>query len=133
MHKKPTLTHDDLRRFTGDLERYRHPFVRRVIYTPGVKFVAEHGGAYWLIDELASAIASTAFTRACREDPRIGEMHFWTLTVSEQTGELSARADSDVEPFCTKRIAYTDFPLGKIDIWAAYDGVHWTLYLPSEH
>lgn len=133
MHKKPPLTHDDLRQFTGDLERFRHPFARKVIYTPGVQFVAERGGAYWLIDEIASAIAAASFTRACTEDPRIGEMHFWTLTVSDKSGELTARADSDVEPFYTKRIEYTDFSLEKIDIWAAYDGVHWTLYLPSEH
>lgn len=133
MHKKPTLTHDDLRQFTGDLERYRHQLARKVIYTPGIKFVAQRGGAYWLIDELAFAITGGEIDRAGRSDPRVLEMHFWTLTVSDQVGELTARADSDVEPFFVKGIDYTDFPLDKIDIWAAFDGEHWTLYLPSEY
>lgn len=133
MHNKHTLTETDLRQFTGDLERFRHPFVRCVIYTPGVKFVAEHGGAYWLIDELAFAITGGEVVRAGRSDSRVLEMHFWTLTVNDQVGELTARADSDVEPFFVKGIDYTDFPLDKIDIWAAFDDEYWTLYLPSEH
>jgi len=133
MHEKPTLTHEDLRQFTGDLQRSRHPLARGVIYTPGVKFVAEQGGAYWLIDELAFAITGGQVTKAGKRDPRVLEMHFWTLTVDDQVGELTARADSDAEPFYVKGIDYTDFPLDKIDIWAAFDGRHWTLYLPSEH
>lgn len=133
MTEKHTLNHEDLKSFTGDLERYRHPLVRRVIYTPGVKFVAEHGGAYWLIDELAFYIADAAFVKACKRDPRIRDIHFWSLKVADQRGTLAARVDSDVEPFYTKQIEYTDFPLDQIDVWAAYDGEHWTLYLPSEH
>jgi hypothetical protein len=133
MHNKHTLTETDLQRFTGDLERFRHPFVRSVIYTPGVKCVAERGGAYWLIDELAFAIAGGEITKAGKREPRVLEMHFWRLTVNDQVGELTARADSDIKPFFVKGIDYTDFPLDKIDIWAAFDGEHWTLYLPSEH
>ena len=133
MTEKPILTHEDLRGFTGDLERYRHPFVRRVSYTPGVKFVADRGGAYWLIDEIAFYLANPTFQKACRHDPRIRDIHFWSLSVKEQAGELIARADSDEAPFYTKRIGFTDFPLDQIDIWAAYDGEHWTLYIPSEH
>ena len=52
MEKKP-ITHEDLRQFTGDLERYRTPN-RSVIYTPGIAYLAEHAGAYWLIDAIAS-------------------------------------------------------------------------------
>lgn len=134
MTQKPKLAHDDLRQFTGDLQRYRHPLARSMIYTPGVKFVAERGGAYWLIDELAFTIAGGEVARVGKRDPRVLDMHFWTLmTVTDQAGEPTARVDSGVEPFCRKRIDYTDFPLDQIDIWAAYDGQHWTLYLPSEH
>ena len=127
------LTHESLHHFSGDLERYRHPLARRVIYTPGVKFVAEHGDAYWLIDELAFTITGGEFQRAGRSNPRILEMHFWRLYVKDNTAVLTARSDSDVEPFYSKEIPFTDFPLDRIDIWAALDGEHWTLYLPSEH
>ena len=127
------LTHDNLRQFSGDLERTRHPLARRVIYTEGVRFVAEHGEAYWLIDELAFTILGGEIQRAGQSDSRIMELHFWRLNVKDHSATLTARADSDVEPFYTKEIPFTDFPLDHIDIWAAFDGEHWTLYLPSEH
>ncbi len=61
-------------------------------------------------------------------------MHFWTLERGNGTETvLYAKADSSDLPFIEQAIDFTDFPLRKIDIWAAYDGTHWTLYLPSEH
>ena len=129
-----TLTKDNLQQFTGDLERYRHPLNRKVIYTPGVQYVAEEGEAYWLIDAIASWIGSEEFNDAASKDYRIGEMHFWTLETSwSKAGQLTARADSPEKPFIIQNIEFTDFPLRRIDIWAAFDGEHWTLYLPSEH
>lgn len=133
-HKQPPLTHADLQHFTGDLERFRHSLNRRVIYTPGIRHVAESGGAYWLLDEIAIFLGSAGFGRAVAADPRIGYLHFWRLEVREdRSATLAARADSDVEPFCLREIPFTDFPLDSIDIWAGFDGRHWTLYLPSEH
>jgi hypothetical protein len=37
------------------------------------------------------------------------------------------------QPFYTRLIPFTDFPLDYADIWAGFDGERWTLYLPSEH
>ncbi len=129
-----TLSHADLRQFTGDLERYRHSLSRRVIYTPGVRFAAQHGQAYWLIDEIALYLGSRSAGQAVASDPRLGSLHFWTLTVNEdRSAQLMARADSGEKPFHTVEIPFTDFPLDQIDIWAGFDGEHWTLYLPSEH
>lgn len=128
------LTEQDLRQFTGDLERYRHSLNRQVIYTPGVQHVAEKGQAYWLIDAIASWIGSEPFNEAAADDPRIGEVHFWTLERGIGTEAiLYAKADSPDPPFIEQAIEFTDFPLQQIDIWAACDGTHWTLYLPSEH
>jgi hypothetical protein len=129
-----TFSHDDLRQFTGDLERWRHSLNRRVIYTPGVRFVAEQGGAYWLIDEIAIALGSPQFRKAASRDSRVGSLHFWKLTVGDdRSATLTARADDGVKPFITREIPFTDFPLDHVDIWAGFDGEHWTLYLPSEH
>lgn len=128
------LTHADLRQFTGDLERYRHPLARSVIYTPGVQFLAERAGAYWLIDEIALAIAGGEVAKAGEIDGRVLGLHFWKLEVSkDRTAVLTARADDGVTPFVTKTIPWTDFPLDHVDVWAGFDGRHWTLYLPSEH
>lgn len=129
-----TLSHDQLRQFTGDLERYRHALTRRVIYTPGVRFLAEEGGAYWLVDEIALALGSSAFRRAIARDSRVAEMHFWRLDVStNRSAKLTAQADCDEAPFIVRDIRSTDFPLDHVEVWAGFDGEHWTLYLPSEH
>lgn len=128
------LTHADLRHFTGDLERFRHPLARGVIYTPGIQFLAERAGAYWLIDELALAIAGGEVAKAGRTDPRVLNLHFWRLDLkADRSAVLTARADSDASPFVTRQIPWTNFPLEYVDIWAGFDGRYWTLYLPSEH
>ncbi|XOV74846.1 MAG: DUF6876 family protein [Phycisphaerales bacterium] len=46
---------------------------------------------------------------------------------------MLCRADSDEQPAIRQDIAFTDFPLEYVDVWAGFDGEHWTLYLPSEH
>jgi hypothetical protein len=129
----PTLTHADLCQFTGDLTRYRHPLNPLVIYTPGVHYVAEAGKAYWLIDAVASYFGHEEMNRAIRDDARLASLQFWRLDVQGDAATLTARADSGETPFIRQEIPYTDFPLPSIDIWAGFDGVRWTLYLPSEH
>lgn len=134
MNNKKPLTHDELRQFTGDLERYRHAFNRQVIYTPGVKHMAERAGAYWLIDLIVSYFGSEIMKHAIADDDRLAWLQFWRLDVDENGGAVaSCRADSGEEPAITQVISSTDFPLDHIDVWVGFDGEHWTLYLPSEH
>lgn len=124
----------ELAQFFGDLIRYRHPFNRQVIYTPGVRHLAEKGKAYWLIDAIASWIGSEPFQQAAAEDYRINSMHFWKFERNrDKPSILYAKADSPDEAFIIQEIEYTDFPLPEISIWAGFDGEHWVLYLPSEH
>ena len=102
-----------------------------MIYSPGVKFVADKAEAYWLIDAIASYFMGG---QMAYPDSRLDTLQFWRLEVKEdRTARLTARADSGVEPYVIQRIEYTDFPLEQIDIWAGFDGKYWTLYLPSEH
>ena len=125
---------EGLQYFTGDLERFRHSLNRKVLFTPGVHFLAEKADAYWLIDAIASWVGSPEFNSACEADYRIGEMHFWTLDVADdQSALLYAKADRPCDAFIEQQIEWTDFPLPKVDIWGGFDGEHWTLYLPSEH
>ena len=42
-HATATLTHAELSQFIGDLERYFRPYNRKVLYTPGVKFLESRG------------------------------------------------------------------------------------------
>ena len=130
---QPKLTHADLKQFTGDLDRYQHSLNRRVIYTPGVQFLAERGGAYWLIDAIASYFGDGKMKRAIARDDRLSTLQFWNLKVNDRSAVLTMRSDSGEKPAITQEIPYTDFPLDTIDIWAGFDGERWTLYLPSEH
>ncbi len=132
--EKKTVTEHDLKQFTGDIERYHHWFNRRVIYTPGVQYLAERAQAYWLLDSIAFYFGSDEMVQAANRDPRLRDMQFWRLEVrADQSALLSARADSDEDPFISQLIPFTDIPLRHVDIWAGFDGQYWTLYLPSEH
>lgn len=124
----------ELAHFTGDSERYRHGLNRRVIYTPGIRHLAERASAYWLVNAIAIWLASPEFRAATIEDDRVTYLHFWKLEVAgDRSALLTARADSGVAPFITQQIEFTNFPLAEIDIWVGFDGEHRVLYLPSEH
>lgn len=49
------LNPEDLDQFIGSEHWYRHSLVRSITYTDGAKHVVDHGGAYWLLDEIALA------------------------------------------------------------------------------
>lgn len=127
------FTHADLFQFTGDDIRYSHPLNRKVIYTPGVRYLADKAQAYWLIDAIASYFGSPEMNAAISRDSRLASLQFWRLDVADSKAVLIANADTGVTPFIRQEIPYTDFPLDHIDIWAGFDGSFWTLYLPSEH
>jgi hypothetical protein len=42
-----------LTQFTGTERWYRHAVNINVLFTDGAKYVADHAGAYWLLDEIA--------------------------------------------------------------------------------
>ena len=114
--EKNTLTHDDLRWFTGDLDRYRHRLNRLVIYTPGVRFLAERAQAYWLIDAIASFVGSKHMARVAQRDVRLKDLQFWLLEVHENRSAVLTTPDSGERPFYTQLIPFTDFPLDYADI-----------------
>jgi hypothetical protein len=128
-----TLPEIDLSQAGGGDERYK-TLNRRVIYTNGVKYLADECGAYWLIDAIASYYGTTKMQAAIEADCRLESLHFWRLDVADdESAVLFARADSGVPPFVEQQIPYTDFPLESVQVWAGFDGKYWTLYLPSEH
>jgi hypothetical protein len=115
-----TLDRAALAQFTGTEKWYRHPLVRRVLYTEGVQYVAEHAGAYWLLDEIAFG----------QSQPTIAaeEFQVWKLAVAGNTAMLRVE-DGNNNTVFEKAIEYTDFPEPGIDLWYA-DNV---ILLPSEY
>ncbi|WP_199311976.1 DUF6876 family protein [Phormidium tenue] len=117
------LTESDLYQFTGTSQWYPHPL--GLLYTDGVLYLAERGGAFWLLD----AIASWQFDPRIRFDPMLQRIQFWKLTVnSDRSAVLICERDLD-DVVVTQEIPFTDFPLGSVTIYCQ-SGV---LLLPSEH
>ena len=117
------LTESDLAQFSGTDNWYEHQ--SRMLYTDGVKFMAERGGAYWLID----AIASYQRDRRIRTNHMLLEFQLWELKVKDNKATLTLRTDTGEPATITQRIPYTDFPLESIKLYVENN----TLLLPSEH
>jgi hypothetical protein len=116
------LTEHHLRQFAGSENWYRHGLVRDILFTDGAKYVADEGGAYWLLDEIA-------LTQRFEKRFAAKRFQVWTLKVREdRTASLTCSDDND-ELVYTKHIEFTDFPADAVTLWFANN----TIYLPSEH
>ncbi len=112
---------DVLVQFTGTSNWYRHGLVRDVLYTDGARFVAEHAGAYWLLDEIALA---QAYDSKVASEP----FQLWCLKVTGREGELTCE-DGDGNRIAAKLIPFTDFPAPGINFYCCDK----TIMLPSEY
>jgi hypothetical protein len=117
-----TLTASDLQQFTGSLQWYRHGIVRDVLFTDGAKYVADQGGAYWLLDEIALAQ---------RHDKRVAgeEFQVWKLKVNDDRTAMLTCEDGNDKAVYSKAIEFTDFPLPEIALYFTAN----TILLPSEY
>jgi len=121
----PTLCESDLIQFCGSTEAYRH-WTKRLVYTEGVQYMAEHGGAYWLID----AVASYQPDKRIASRPDLVDFQLWELVVAQdKSATLTMRGDSDQPAVVTQEIPFTDFPLAQIKFYVC----NGTLMLPSEY
>jgi hypothetical protein len=122
MSDTKTLTKADLHQFTDSEYWYRHALNPKVVFTDGAKYVADHGGAYWLLDEIAliqpydKAVAAERF-------------QLWKLKVeTDCTTTLTCENGNGTTVF-TKEIGFTDFPLPEITLYFQNN----TIFLPSEY
>ena len=122
MTSKHTLTKAELNQFTGSEYWYRHSLNREVVYTDGAKHVAEHGGAYWLLDEIAII---QPYDKAVAAE----EFQVWTLTVRPDRKATLTCDDGNGKIVFTKEIEWTDFPLDEIKFYFTDN----TILLPSEY
>ena len=115
-----TLDANTLAQFTGTEHYYRHNLLRSIRYTDGVKYVAETGGAYWLIDIIASV----------QLDPKVRNEEFqvWKLTVNDNRGFVTCEDGNGHEVY-RQMITWTDFPLPEIKFYLTNN----VILLPSEY
>ena len=112
--------------FYGTEQYYKHPFTG-VLFTDGIRYMAESCGAFWLIDEIAFAQRLPKI----RNDDKLQEIQFWTLTVKDKSAVLTCERDEGDVAY-RKTIDYTDFPLDEIKVWIEF-GEKPVMLLPSEH
>lgn len=116
-----TLNANDLDQFIGTTAYHRLTLLPNVLCTDGVAFLAEKGGAYWLIDSISIDIALRSELKG---------KDFLTIEFqrdSEGVGVLSFREDK--ETLYAQGVEWTDFPLEHVKFFYT-DGV---LMLPSEY
>ncbi|HRE43168.1 MAG TPA: hypothetical protein PKY87_04275 [Terricaulis sp.] len=111
----------DLLNFTGSEHWYRHPLWPSITYTDGARYVAEAGGAYWLLDAIVSH----------QHDPKVRSQDFqvWKLIVADDRSALLSCEDGDHALITSQAIAFTDFPLPDITLWLQNN----VIFLPSEY
>jgi hypothetical protein len=109
----PTQLEASLAQFSGTADYYQHAF-GRLVYTDGVKYLADQAGAYWLID----AIASYQADRRLTAHRMLRDLQFWTLTVQpDHSALLTCIADTDLAPAISQRVEWTDFPFAEVKVW----------------
>jgi hypothetical protein len=118
-NKRRAMLEEGMPQFIGTTEWYRHSLNKQVIYTEGAQFVAETGGAYWLLDEIAIA----QFIQKVKREP----FQTWILRVTGESATLVCD-DGNGNVVLRKHIQFTDFPLDEITLWFE-SGV---IMLPSE-
>ena len=107
--------------FTGT-ERY-YALTPTHLLTDGTKYLADTAGAYWLMDAAISHLHE------------IGTLDWFVLirlVVDEKKATLIYEDGNGLE-HARQEIAYSDFPMSSISLYACFDGVHWVLMLPSEY
>jgi hypothetical protein len=117
------LSEDDLDQFSGGTEQYyRHALNRNVLFTDGAKYVADEGGAYWFLDEIALSQRSE---KRLRRQP----FQVWKLTVNaDQSGTITVE-EGNYHVLLRKKLDYTDFPAPEVILWFS----SYVIYLPAEH
>lgn len=114
-----------LSQFIGTENYYRH-WTGALVYTDGVKAMAELCGAFWLIDAIAS------WQPSCRRDEMLREMQFWTLKrLGDGTWELQVERDEGDVAF-SQPIEFSDFPMNEMKLWVQA-GSPMVLMLSSEY
>lgn len=121
--------------FTGTSNYTRHGLMRNLLLTDGVRYVRENADAYWLVDAIASHMATN---RKLKNEPfQVWdfERHGKDIAEPNRPHVLSVTDGNSKQPIVTQEIEYTDFPLESIRFYAAYDGGlgGWVLMLPSEY
>lgn len=111
-----------LAQFIGSDTFYRYGLAGDVLFTEGVKYVADTAGAYWLLDLICIANVYEAEVRA-------EEFQLWTLSVRENATGVVTCDDGNGNIVYEQALNFTDFPEPGIRLYFC----NGTILLPSEY
>lgn len=121
---------ENLARFTGSEEFFRH-WTRKVIYTEGVRYLAEAAQCHWLLDCIVMHQSNPAV--------RVEDFQAWKLSVQRVPDvafcpALLSCEDGNGNEVFRVGIPATDFPKDGIELWCLPNelGLR-TVLLPSEY
>ena len=98
-----------LRQFCGTENYYRYP-LNSILFTDGIKYLADNAGAYWLID----AISSYQTKNLKGNYP----FQIWELKVNTNNScVLTMIEDTNCPEIVHQEIEYTDFSLDYIKLY----------------
>lgn len=117
---KQKSANDHFGNSNGTSRYYRHP-LSSIVYTDGVRDLAETCEAYWLID----LIVSHQTRLPVAQHP----FQVWELRQVKGFRYEAACTDGNGKHITRQRIPYTDFPYQEARLWLS-DGV---LLLPCEY
>jgi hypothetical protein len=112
------MLEQDLAQFTGTENYYKYIFGLKL--TDGVKYLAEKGKCFWIMDIIAS------YQSKLSKNP----FQLWELIVaSDKSAIITCREDTETKILVKQKIPWTDFEMTNIKIYVI-DGV---VLLPSEY
>lgn len=103
----------------------RHPLARKLIYTDGIKEVADLCGAYWLLDIIGTEAAPALMKQYQDGYANVGLIE---VRVNDEGAVIALTLDDDAPDAWSRHIEYTDFPHGH---WVFKLGMD-TVLVPGE-
>lgn len=120
----------------GTEHHYKHTLCSYLLYTDGIKDMAETLQCYWLVDMIASYIPDMfKFANKMSSDRFV----FPTVVAENNKATfkiISERYNGDEAKevaLIKQRIPFTDLPDGEYKLYLEYNGSKWVLFLSSEY
>lgn len=114
--------------YTMGTEYYhKHPLHSRLVYTDGIKFLAETCGAYWLIDLVASHQPGIRAKLGAARNFQVWRLRSYMIEAWSDTPD-----ESDL--LASQEIPYTDFPseLMPYEFWVEKSGDWLVMMMKAE-
>lgn len=108
----------------GANEMYRHPLWRRLVYSDGIRDLAD-AGCHWLLDIIGTEVVQ-AMTRCTG-------LGILKVAVGGGQAHLELSLSDDAPPAWQRPIPYTDLPDGEWILYLSSDGRDCTVILPNEY